>query len=85
MTELNTLRGIGEEMETKLKSIGISSAEDLVETGSENAFLRLKMKHPNVCLVHLQVLEGAITDVEYNQLSEEAKTRLKDFSDSLKD
>ena len=38
----------------------------------------------NVCLVHLQTLEGAVSDTEYNQLPEEVKKRLKDFSDNLK-
>ncbi|MCL1797297.1 MAG: TfoX/Sxy family protein [Eggerthellaceae bacterium] len=84
MTELRSLRNIGKELESKLKSVDIKTAEELKEIGSEEAFFRLKLKHPSVCLVHLYTLEGAITDVEYNQLSEEAKQRLKKHSDSLK-
>lgn len=84
MAELTSMRNIGKEMEKKLKSVGICSAEELLETGSEEAFIRLKMHYPNVCLVHLYTLQGAIDDIEYNQLSDKVKNRLKSFSDSFK-
>lgn len=84
MAELTSMRNIGKEMEKKLKSVGICSAEELLETGSEEAFIRLKMRYPNVCLVHLYTLQGAIDDIEYNQLSDKVKNRLKSFSDSFK-
>lgn len=84
MAELTLMRNIGKEMEKKLKSVGICSAEELLETGSEEAFIRLKMRYPNVCLVHLYTLQGAIDDIEYNQLSDKVKNRLKSFSDSFK-
>ena len=81
MAELTTLRNIGTEMERKLKSIGIETAEDLLKLGSEGAFAKLKVRYPNVCLVHLYTLEGAISDTNYNELPEEVKKRLKEFSD----
>ena len=87
MTELTTLKNIGEMMDEKLKSVGISTAEQLKEIGSKEAFTRLKKKYPNdkaMSLVHLYVLEGAITDTEYNQLPENVKASLKYHSDSLK-
>ena len=84
MTELTSMQNIGEELERKLKSIGIGSAEELTQTGSEEAFLRLKIRYPNVCLVHLYALQGAIDSVEYNQLSDDVKRDLKEFSDRLK-
>lgn len=78
------MRNIGTEMERKLKSVGICSAEELIQLGGEESFLRLKMRYPNVCLVHLYTLQGAIDRIEYNQLSDETKHKLKCFSDSLK-
>ena len=84
MSELTTMMNIGKEMEKKLMSIGIDSSEKLIEAGAKNAFLRLKQKYPNVCLVHLYTLEGAIHSIEYNSLSEEKKRELKEFSDFLK-
>ncbi|MDE5911384.1 MAG: TfoX/Sxy family protein [Clostridia bacterium] len=75
---------IGKEMASKLKSVDINSAEELIEIGSKNAFLRLKTKYPQVCLVYLYTLEGAIQNIEFNCLPKATKADLKKFSDSLK-
>ncbi len=84
MAELTSMRNIGKEMETKLKSVGICSAEELTDMGSKSAFFKLKMRYPNICLVHLYTLQGAIDGIEYNQLPNDVKSDLKKFSDSLK-
>lgn len=84
MAELTSMRNIGKEMAKKLTSIGIDSAEKLTETGSKQAFLKLKEAYPGVCLVHLYTLEGAVTDTEFNMLTEDKKRELKEFSDFLK-
>ena len=84
MAELITLPNIGKEIEKKLKSVGIASAEELKEVGSKEAYMRLKSEYPQVCLVHLYALEGAISDTEYNQLSRSVKQNLKDYNDSFK-
>lgn len=85
MAELMSMMNIGSEMASKLKSVGIDSCESLIETGAKRAFIRLKAAYPNVCLVHLYVLEGAVRDTEFNNLSGDTKKDLKLFSDSLKD
>ena len=77
MAELSSLKNIGKEIERKLKTIGINSAEELKKIGSKDTWFRLKLKYPEICLVHLYTLEGAIRDIEYNQLSEETKRELK--------
>lgn len=84
MSELTAMMNIGKEMARKLISVGIDSSEKLIELGSKKAFAKLKEAYPNVCLVHLYTLEGAIYNTEYNRLSEEKKRELKGFSDSLK-
>ena len=84
MAGLTSMMNIGKEMEKKLASIGIESSEELMEAGAKNAFLRLKQKYPNVCLVHLYTLEGAIHNIKYDSLSEDKKRELKEFSDFLK-
>lgn len=82
--ELTAMRNIGKEMARKLRAVGIDSPEKLMEAGSKQAFFQLKTVFPQVCLVHLYALEGAILDVEYNCLSEETKQDLKAFSGQLK-
>ena len=84
MSDLTAMMNIGKEMARKLSSIGIDSPEKLIELGSKQAFAKLKAAYPNVCLVHLYTLEGAIYNTEYNRLSEDTKKELKTFSDSLK-
>lgn len=84
MSELTAMMNIGKEMERKLISVGIDTPEKLVELGSKRAFAKLKDSYPNVCLVHLYVLEGAIYNTEYNRLSEDTKKDLKEFSALLK-
>ena len=84
MSELMSMKNIGKEMAKKLTSVGIDSSEKLAETGSSQAFIKLKEAYPQVCLVHLYTLEGAIQNIEFHQLSEEKKKELKEFSDFLK-
>ena len=87
MSGLTSLRNIGVTLEKKLKSVGIMTAEELRAAGSEEAYVRLKLRYPetkSMCLVHLYAIEGAISDTEYNQLPEDVKRRLKEFSDNLK-
>ncbi len=84
MSELTSMMNIGKEMARKLTSVGIESSEKLIEAGAKDAFIRLKQKYPNVCLVHLYTLEGAIHNTEFNRLSEAKKKELKEFSDFLK-
>lgn len=84
MSELTSMKNIGKEMEKKLKTVGIDSAEKLREAGAKQVFLRLKETYPQVCLVHLYTLEGAIQNMEFNNLPEEKKKELKEFSDFMK-
>ncbi len=84
MIKLSKVRNIGKELERKLQIIGINSAEELKNTGSKETFFKLKQRFPEVCLVHLYSLEGAITDINFNKLSEETKKDLKAFSDEWK-
>lgn len=84
MSELTSMINIGKEMAKKLTTVGIDSPEKLIETGSKQAFLKLKQTYPQVCLVHLYALEGAVQNTEFNSLSEDKKKELKEFSDFLK-
>ncbi|MGL5434065.1 MAG: TfoX/Sxy family DNA transformation protein [Lachnospiraceae bacterium] len=84
MSELKSMINIGVEMEKKLLSVGITSAERLIEMGAKQAFLKLKGVYPEVCLVHLYTLEGAIQNIGFNNLSENKKSELKEFSDNFK-
>lgn len=84
MPELTSMMNIGREIAEKLVSVGIDSPEKLAGLGAEHAFFKLKEIYPQVCLVHLYALEGAITNTAYNRLSLDRKQELKEFSNLLK-
>lgn len=84
MSNLTSMINIGNEMAKKLNTVGIDSSEKLIELGAKQAFVKLKQTYPQVCLVHLYALEGAILNIEFNNLSEAKKKELKEFSDFLK-
>ncbi len=84
MRELTAMKNIGTEMARKLRSVNINSAEDLTALGSKEAFSRLKTRYPDICLVFLYVLQGAIDNTDYNLLSKEIKADLKKFNDQFK-
>lgn len=78
-----TSLGLGKTMEKKLHSIGIHSAEELVNAGSKEAVLRLKAQYPNTCVVILYHLEAAIRGVEIRQLDAACKAELKSWFKQL--
>ena len=84
MPDLSSLKNIGKEMARKLAAVGVASPEELREAGAKDAFFRLKTLNPNVCLVHLYALEGAVRDVDFNDLPEAVKQDLKEFCDALR-
>ena len=84
METLESMLNIGKEMKAKLYSIGVQSPQDLIRLGRKEVFVQLKERYPNVCLVHLYVLEGAILNIDYDKLSDEVKQDLKQFSDEVK-
>ena len=84
MAGLTSMKNIGKELERKLTAVGVDSPGALRELGAKHAFFKLKEVFPQVCLVHLYALEGAIRDTEFNSLPEDIKQDLKEFSDFLK-
>lgn len=84
MSNITSMRNIGKEMANKLTAIGITSPEALKQKGAKQTFFELKERYPEVCLVHLYTLQGAIDNIEFNCLSEQTKKELKEFSDELK-
>jgi len=79
MSELKSLPNIGKELEKLLLQVEISSAEELREIGSENAFIRIKTIDPSACISKLCALEGAVQGIRWHNLSTERKQELKEF------
>jgi len=79
MTDLKKLPNIGKVVAEMLEQVGISSAEELKQVGSENAFIRLKTIDPGACFSMLCGLEGAVQGIRWHNLSPERKQELKEF------
>ncbi len=75
--------GLGKTMEKKLHCVGIHSAEELTEIGSEQAVFRLKAMYPNTCVVIAYHLEASIRGVEMKHLEPSRKAELKAFFKQL--
>ena len=79
MAELQELPNIGAKLESQLNNIGIKTYDDLVDCGSQEAWLRIKSADPTACINRLMSLEGAIQGVRWHYLSDTDKKHLKDF------
>lgn len=84
MEKLSSMLNIGKEIEKKLIAVGITTPQELKKAGTKAAFIRLKLQYPDLCLVFLYTLEGAITNTKYNELEKDVKEDLKSFySDTM--
>ena len=82
MAEITSL-SIGKTMEKKLHSVGINTAEQLIELGSAEAVKRLKRVYPATCVTILYHLEAAIEGVDMKMLADGRKAELKRYFKTL--
>ena len=83
MGELKKLPNIGSELEKVLNLAGIKTAEDLLRTGSQESFIRIKSIDSDACLCKLYALEGACQNIRWHHLDKEKKRELKELFDVL--
>lgn len=79
MGKLSKLPNIGTEVERQLNEVGITTAEELSQIGSREAWLRIKQIDDSACIHRLYALEGAIEGIKKAELSSEKKAELKEF------
>ena len=84
MGELSKLINIGSVLEKQLNDVGIKSYDELKNTGSREAWLKIKALDPSACIHRLYALEGAIQGIKKKELSEDVKNGLKNFYNSNK-
>ncbi len=74
MENLLDLPNIGKTLAIKLNKIGINNIQELTETGSENAIIKIAtIENNGACINMLFALEGAIQGVRWHKLSKENK------------
>ncbi len=79
MNNLSDLPNIGKTLQEKLIKVGINNPEDLINTGSENALLKIRAIDESACFNMLCALEGAIRGIRWHELAKERKEELKQF------
>lgn len=79
MGELSKLTNIGKEVERQLNETGIFTYEELKETGTEQAWLKIQAMDSSACIHRLYGLEGAIQGIKKNLLPQKRKEELKEF------
>lgn len=82
--ELIKMPNIGPVLERLLIAAGIETPEQLVNTGSKEAFLRIRTIDSGACLHMLYALEGAVRNIRKCNLSLEEKKELNNFFKGLK-
>lgn len=84
MGNLSSLPNVGKVLEKNLNRIGIYTEEQLVQMGSQDAFIRIRLlADSGACLHMLYGIQGAIENIRYTQLAEETKQELKEFYNRL--
>ena len=79
MKDLLELPNIGKEIKRQLNLVGIKDYDDLINTGSLEAWLKIKEIDSSACYNRLLSLEGAIQNIPKKELSDDDKKWLKDF------
>lgn len=79
MGELARLPNLGPVIEEQLNQVGITTYEQLKETGSKQAWLKIKAIDSSACIHRLLAMEGAIRGIKKTQLPEETKAELREF------
>lgn len=84
LKKLTELPNIGEVLSAQLIQVGILTPNDLIETGSKEAFILIRNNvDSTACLTELYALEGAVQNIRWHGLSEEVRQELKTFFISL--
>lgn len=85
MNDLTTLPNIGKELSALLEQAGINNGEELRNTGSEKAFIRLSaVPGCEPCINKLYALEGAVQGIRWHSLDAGRKLELKAFFQQMK-
>lgn len=82
MGQLANLPNIGKVVEKQLNEVGITTTEQLVQTGAEQAWLKIQSIDKSACIHRLLAIEGAIRGIKKTDIPDERKAELKEFYNS---
>jgi DNA transformation protein and related proteins len=79
---LERMRNLGPVIADRLRAVGIETPEELRRLGAVEVYVRLKRAFP-AATTHAQLyaLHGAVNDIRWHALPEEARAALRDAAD----
>lgn len=84
MGQLSKLPNIGNVVEQQLNAVGIATADQLAQTGAEQAWLKIQTIDKSACIHRLLALEGAIRGIKKTDIPADRKAELKEFYNTHK-
>lgn len=84
MGQLSKLPNIGNVVEQQLNAVGIATADQLAQTGAEQAWLKIQSIDKSACIHRLLALEGAIRGIKKTDIPADRKAELKEFYNTHK-
>jgi len=84
MENLSSLPNIGKKLQRQLNEAGIFTVSELLNLGSKQAWLKIKLNDPSACINRLYALEGAIQGINRHALPQHIKAELKEFYNLIK-
>lgn len=66
MEKLSSLSNIGKKLERQLNEVGINTQDDLVNIGSQEAWVKIRKIDSSACINRLMALEGTIQNIKYH-------------------
>ena len=79
---LERMRNLGPVIADRLRAVAIETPEELRRLGAVEAYVRLKRSFPAVTThSQLYALHGAVNDIRWSALPEEARAALRDAAD----
>ncbi len=83
MSGFNKIQNVGPVMMDKLKTIGISSLDELNRQGYEKVFIQLQTVYPDLCICSFYALAGAVAGKRWHSFSPGEREVLKQQFDRI--
>ena len=73
---MSRIKNIGPKSESWLNDIGIFTVDDVEAIGVVEIYRRLKLSRPNISLVMLYALQGAVMDMHWQEIPDDVREDL---------
>ena len=73
---MSRIKNIGPKSESWLNDIGIFTVDDVEAIGVVEVYKRLKLSRPNISLVMLYALQGAVMDMHWQEIPDDVREDL---------